>query len=54
MVVLWHGFFDFITASKAGEGIEAIILSALVMVWAFVVVTVFKPARYSKEEKHVL
>lgn len=54
MVILWHGFFDFITASKAGEGSAAIIMSAIVMVWAFVLVFVYKPARLSSEEKHVI
>jgi hypothetical protein len=54
MIVLWHGFFDFITASKAGEGSAAIIMSAMVMTWAVVVVFVYKPARLSSEEKHVL
>jgi membrane protease YdiL (CAAX protease family) len=54
MLILWHGFFDFITASKAGEGLAAIILSAIVMTWAIVVVFIYKPARLSPEEKHVL
>lgn len=54
MVILWHGCFDFITASKAGEGSAAIILSAIVMVWAVVVVLINKPARLSSVEKHVL
>jgi hypothetical protein len=54
MIILWHGFFDFITASKDGEGLAAIILSAIVMALALIVVIVFKPARLSSEEKHVL
>jgi membrane protease YdiL (CAAX protease family) len=54
LIILWHGFFDFITASKAGEGLAAIIMSAIVMTWALVVVFVYKPARLSSEEKHVL
>ncbi len=54
MLILWHGFFDFITASKAGEGLAAIILSAIVMTWAVVVVFIYKPARLSSEEKHIL
>ncbi|UCF60578.1 MAG: CPBP family intramembrane metalloprotease [Anaerolineaceae bacterium] len=54
MIILWHGCFDFITASKAGEGSAAIIMSAIVMVWAVVVVFVYKPARLSSEEKQVL
>jgi membrane protease YdiL (CAAX protease family) len=53
MLILWHGFFDFITASKAGEGLAAIILSVIVMIWAIIVVFVYKPANLSPEEKHV-
>jgi membrane protease YdiL (CAAX protease family) len=54
MLILWHGFFDFITASKAGEGLAAIILSALVMTWAVIVIFVYKPKNLSTEEKHVV
>lgn len=54
MIILWHGFYDFITASKAGEGLGAIILSAIVMVWAVLVVLLYKPARLSPGEKHVI
>ncbi len=54
MLILWHGFFDFITASKAGEGPTAIILSVIVMAWATAVVFVYKPAWLSSETKHVL
>ena len=53
MVALWHGTFNFITASKAGEGILAAVLSTLVMVWAVVVVIPYKPANLSHEEKQV-
>jgi membrane protease YdiL (CAAX protease family) len=54
MLILWHGCFNFITASKAGESTAAIILNAIVMAWAFIVVLKFKPAKLSSEEKHVL
>ena len=54
MLILWHGFFDFITASKAGEGSAAIILSIIVMIWAVVVILVYKPAELSSAGKHTL
>jgi hypothetical protein len=54
MIILWHGCFDFITASKAGEGIAAIIMSVIVMVWAVLLVILYKPARLSPEAKQVL
>jgi len=54
MLILWHGFFDFITASKAGEGSAAIILSIIVMIWAVVVILVYKPTELSSAGKHTL
>lgn len=51
IVILWHGTYDFITASKAGEGLTAAIVTALVMVWALVVVIWFKPANLSHRPK---
>ncbi len=44
IVAVWHGAFNFITASAAGEGLIAAILSAIVMVWAVVVIFLFRPA----------
>ena len=35
-VALWHGSFNFITASGAGEGLGAAIMSTFVMIWAIV------------------
>jgi membrane protease YdiL (CAAX protease family) len=54
MVTLWHGSFNLISASKAGQGEVAAIASALVMVWAVIVVIVFKPGHLSRSEKHTL
>jgi len=54
MLILWHGFFDFITASKAGEGPAAIILSVMVMVWAVVVILIYKPAELSQTGKNTM
>jgi membrane protease YdiL (CAAX protease family) len=50
-VVIWHGAFNFITASKAGEGLAAAIISTLIMVWAIVLVFVYKPANLSPRPK---
>jgi membrane protease YdiL (CAAX protease family) len=54
IIILWHGFFDFITASKAGEGTTAMIMSIFVMVWAVLVVILYKPASLSPENKHTV
>lgn len=52
IVAVWHGVFNFTTASKASKaGLIAAIISTLVMVWAVVVVIWFKPATLSHREK---
>lgn len=53
-VVLWHGTFNFITASAAGEGLSAAIMSTLVMVWAVVLIFIYKPANLSTRAKQVM
>lgn len=50
-VILWHGSYNFITASKAGEGIVAAVVTAFVMIWAVVVIISFKPANLSHRPK---
>lgn len=51
LVILWHGCFNFISASDAGNGILAAIVSTLVMVWAVIVCLVFKPKNLSRTER---
>ena len=53
-VALWHGAFNFITASAAGEGHGAAIMSTLVMIWAVVLIFIYKPANLSMREKQVI
>jgi membrane protease YdiL (CAAX protease family) len=48
---LWHGAFNFVTASAAGQGTVAMIMSIVVMVWAILIVVVFKPASLSRAPK---
>jgi hypothetical protein len=38
IVILWHGTYNFITASEAGEALSAALVTAFAMVWAAVVV----------------
>ncbi len=54
IVAVWHGAFNFITASKAGEGVLAAVLSTLVMVWAVVVIIWLKPANLSHVDKQII
>ena len=51
---IWHACFNFITASEAGNGILAAVVSTIVMVWAVAVVFIYKPANLSPEEKQTI
>jgi membrane protease YdiL (CAAX protease family) len=51
LVAVWHGCFNFITASSAGDGLLAAIVSVIVIVWAVVVIVLFRPANLSTHEK---
>ena len=54
MVAIWHSVFDFISASKASDGYIAALMSAVIMIWAVVIVIVYKPANLSRHQKHTL
>jgi membrane protease YdiL (CAAX protease family) len=43
MVAIWHGCFNFMTASKADVGILPAVVSTIVIVWAVVVIVRYKP-----------
>ncbi|HEX2908951.1 MAG TPA: type II CAAX endopeptidase family protein [Phototrophicaceae bacterium] len=43
MVILFHGAYNFVTASVTANGIPAAIVSTLVMLWSVIVIFVFKP-----------
>lgn len=43
-VIVWHGLFNTFTASAAGHGTVAMVMSIAVMVWAVVIVLVTRPA----------
>ncbi|HLA24284.1 MAG TPA: type II CAAX endopeptidase family protein [bacterium] len=45
--VLFHGSFNFVTASQAGTGLVAAVASTLVMVWAVVILIRWKSVRRS-------
>lgn len=51
IVAVWHGCFNFITSSNAGNGMVAAIVSTIVMIWAVVVVLIFKPSALSYDNK---
>jgi membrane protease YdiL (CAAX protease family) len=55
MTIVWHASFNYVTAcSLCKAGSTSAIVSALVMVWAVVVVLWFKPAHLSTAEKITL
>lgn len=53
-VALWHATFNFITASAAGEGLGAAIMSTLVMVWAILLIFIYKPVNLSRRERQAI
>lgn len=55
LVAIWHGLFNFTTACVACKtGLVAAVISTIVMVWAVVVVFLFKSANLSRGEKQML
>lgn len=54
IVAVWHGCFNFITASDAGNGVLAAVVSTLVMVWAVAVIFWLKPQNLSSHSKVVI
>jgi uncharacterized protein len=51
MTMLFHALFDFLSISRAGGDNVAAIMSAGIMMWAALVVLLFKPANLSHEHK---
>jgi membrane protease YdiL (CAAX protease family) len=52
-VILFHALFDLLSVSKAGGGSTAAIMSAVPMIWAVIVVMLFKPPNLSHEDRQV-
>jgi hypothetical protein len=54
ILAIWHGSFNFVTAcSVCKTGVSSAVVSTLVMVWAVLVVLIYKPAKLSHAEKQV-
>lgn len=51
MVILFHGSYNFVTASIIGNGMVAAVVSTLVMIWAVIVIFIFKPATLARAQK---
>lgn len=50
--ILFHSTFNFITASKAGEGMPAALVSTLVIIWAICIIFFYKPQTLSAFPKY--
>lgn len=53
MAMLWHGTFNYVTASPHGDQTVAAVLSTVAIVWAVVVILVWKPATLSPAKREV-
>lgn len=53
ILAVWHGCFNFMTASAAGNGLLAAVVSTVVMIWAVIIVIHYKPATLSRHPKVV-
>jgi len=51
IAILFHGIFNFVTASKAAEGLPDAIVSTLVMIWAVMLIIIYKPGSLSRNKK---
>jgi hypothetical protein len=51
IVAIFHGCFNYITSSNAGKGLLAALISTIVMIWALVVVIVYKPRTLSSKDR---
>jgi len=50
-VAVWHGCFNYLSASSAGNGVLAAVVSTIVMVWAVVVVLIYNPRNLSRRDR---
>src|SRR3990172_3684163 len=53
MVALLHASLNFVTASRAGEGANAAVVSMAFVVWGILVILLFKPANLSRAGRQV-
>ena len=54
IVAVFHGCFNYISASSAGNGLLAAVVSTVVMVWAIAVVFLYKSQTLSSKGKFVV
>lgn len=54
IAAIFHGCFNYMTSSNAGNGLLATVVSIIVMVWAVVVIFVYRPKTLSSKGKFVV
>jgi hypothetical protein len=54
LVIIWHGVFDFFTASQAADGLIAMIMSMVIMVGVAVIILRFGITNLSHRSRHTL
>ena len=53
-VAVWHALFDLLSAAKISEGTIAMLMSIGVMLWAIILVVLYRPANLARAPKQVL
>ncbi len=51
VAAIFHGSFNYISASNAGNGLLAAVVSTIIIIWAMVVVCLYKPKTLSSKGK---
>lgn len=51
VVAVGHGCFNFLSASNVGDGVLAAVISTVVMVWAVVVLLLYRPQHLSRRAR---
>lgn len=54
IVAVWHALFDLVSAGKVSDPVMQTVMSIVIMVWAVLIVIVFKPAKLSREPVQVI
>ena len=54
MVAIWHGLFDMLTASRAGQDIIPVLMTAAIIIVALVITNLDRPWNFHRVKKHAL
>ena len=54
IAAVFHGCFNYMTSSNAGNGLLATVVSIIVMVWAVLVILVYRPKTLSSKNRFVI